>query len=534
MSSDDMDFLPEHLDQQTMPSAEQLAPDEQRLVQDLWRTYQTHEQANARSLQHVWERLERERGQQHAQNMAQTTPVSLLKRKQSVKDISFSAKSSQDGIKRTLSLLVAALLVAVLVGSAAFVFNVAGKKNSHHSAGSGNLPATSTPVVDSSGIYITYPLDWSHAAVSKLDARTHKALWVYKNGPSESGTPTVYGERLYLNAMDDQTNQAHLIALNANTGKALWDVPFKADNIMYGGSGPYNMGALTTPVISDGQVYVMDRNGLISAFNALTGKLNWTYKSGASAIVQGTFYDGSAPVVSAGVLYGALHNIYFAVDVKTGKQLWSHALESTDQVFNGVQMLDGVLYNTSYIISGHNGGMSLQSYVYSFTAKDGKTRWNHPTQNWVTTNFSVADGYVYFIERHPDFTSSGNGHSTLHALNVQGKEIWHKDYSTDVGGSPVVGDGYVSVSEGTYNQGQVTSYTLHVYNATNGKGDWAKNVVTDPVTIQDGVLYTLAGRQIIAYDLASKKELWQGQYGVDLVDKLGNHNASLYAIVVVP
>jgi outer membrane protein assembly factor BamB len=528
VSSDDMSFIPEQLDQQTGKSAEHLAPDDQRLVQDLWHTYQTYEHMNAQSLQHTWERLERDRGEQHVQNMARTTPISLLRRKHDMRDIAVSGNIPHGGIKRTLSLLIAVLLVAVMVGSAAFVFTIAGKNNHHHNntMGSGNAPVKSTPVVDASGIYITYSSDGLHEVVSKVDAQTHKPLWVYKNGPSEAGEPTVYGNTVYLNAMNDQTDQAHLIALNANTGKVLWDVPFKTNTVMYGQSGPYDLGFLTTPVVSNGQVYVMDRGGLISSFDVVTGKLNWIYKSGASAMVEGTFYDGGAPVVSDGVLYGALHNIYFAVNAKTGKQLWSHALAATDQVFNAVQILDDVIYNTSYTISGHNAGMSLQSFVYAFNTKDGKQRWNYPTQYWVTSAPSVTDGYVYFIDRSPDFTSSGISHSTLHALNAQGKEVWHKDYNTDIAGSPTVGDGYVSISEGTYNQGQVTSYTLHVYNARNGKGDWAKSVVTDPITIQDGVLYTVSGRTIIAYDLTSKKELWQGQYGVD-------HSATLNAITVV-
>jgi len=530
VSSDDTSFLPEHLDQQIEQPAERLAPDDQRLVQDLWHAYQGYEQMNTQSLQRVWSRLERERQKQPAPDTARTAPIALSQKEQNMRNTSLSDSTSQSGIRRTLSLLAAGLAIAVLVGSAAFVFNMVGKKNNHNNIGSSATQAISTPVVNASGIYITYPSDSSHEAVSKLDPLTHKPLWVYRGGYPDTETPTIYGNTVYLNSTGGQSNWAHLVALDANTGKVRWDAPLKTNLIT---SGSF-LDTTTTPVVADGQVYVMNRLGVVFSFDTATGKQNWTYAAEGSAQADGTIYDSGAPVVSNGVLYGALHNTYFAVNAKTGQQLWSRTLEANDQRFNAIQVLDGVIYDTSYIASGHHAGMSLQSYAYAFNAKDGQQLWKYPTQTWVTFPLSIADGHVYFIERSPDFTDSGIAHSTLHALNLQGKEVWHKDYNTDVAGSPVAGDGYVSISEGTYNQGQVTSYTLHVYHAANGNVAWEQHVVTDPASIQNGVLYTIASRQIIAYDLASKKELWRGLYGVDLVDKMGNHSARLFTVVVIP
>lgn len=530
MSSDDTSFLPEQLDQQIERPVERLAPDDQRLVQELWHAYQGYEQMNAQSLQRVWGHLERERQKQPAPDTARTAPIILSQKEQDMRNTSPSDSTSQSGARRTLSLLVAALAIALLVGSAAFVFNMAGKKNNHNGIGSGTTQAISTPVVNSSGIYITYPSDQSYEVVSKLDPQTHKPLWVYKGGPPDTETPTIYGNTVYLNSISGQTDQAHLIALDANTGKVRWDALLKT-NLTTSGSF---LDITTTPVVANGQVYLMNRLGVVFSLDAATGKQNWSYSSDSSAMVNGTTYDGGAPVVNNGVLYGALHNTYFAVNAKTGKQLWSHTLDASDQIFNALQVLDGIIYDTSYVNSGHHAGMSLQSYAYAFNAKDGKQLWKYPTQNWVTFPLSIADGHVYFIERSPDLTDSGIAHSTLHALNLQGKEVWHKDYNTDVTGSPVADDGYVSVSEGTYSQGQVTSYTLHVYNAANGNVAWEKNVVADPYSIQNGVLYTIGGREIIAYDLASKKELWRGLYGVDLIDKMGDHNARIFTVVVIP
>ncbi|GHO69854.1 hypothetical protein KSC_087460 [Ktedonobacter sp. SOSP1-52] len=344
--------------------------------------------------------------------------------------------------------------------------------------------------------------------------------------------PAVYGNTVYTSTMNDTTNQPQLIALDATTGKARWSTNLKPALAAPSGKGSsYNLGYLTTPVIVDGQVYVLNRAGTVFAFDANTGKQAWTYQSGATALVDGTINQVGVPVVSNGVLYGALERTYFAVDTKTGKRIWTSTINAQEQVLNGVQVVDDAVYASSAAVSQHHGGMSLQSYVYAFNTKDGQQRWKFSTQNWVNVAPVVADGHIYFFERNP-FAP----HSILHALDAQGHEVWHNDYDTDLY-APIAGGGYVSFSQGTYDHtnGKILSYSLYVLVAATGKTSWKKDVVADPSSINEGVLYTQgANRQLIAYDLKDAKELWHGQYGVDLVDKYGNHSASVQLITVVP
>lgn len=536
MSHEDTSFIPEHLDQQIEHPAASLAPIDQHLVQALRQEYQADARANAQSLQRAWERLEsikRERvSQGHVETASQQ--ISLQEIQQRKRKLKKQDKASMpwSSIRRTLSLVVAVLVVTIIAGSAVFIFGIAGKKNAAHTSSNtaGQVKATATPVINSSGIYISYRADWSTIAVSKLDFHTHKTLWSYKI----SGTtlnPTVYGDTVYVSGMNEATSQPQLIALDASSGKVRWSVKFKANTVMVGKSGPYNLGYFTPPVVVDGQVYVFDRAGIVSAFAANTGQQLWTYKSGATALVDGTFYPSSEPVVSNGVLYGALERTYFAVDVKTGKRIWSSTIAGQDQVLNGVQIADGVVYASSAAVSQHHGGMSLLSSIYAFNTKDGQQRWKFPTQSWVNVAPVVVDGHIYFFERDP-FAS----HSTLHALDAQGHEVWHNDYDTDLY-APIAGGGYVSFSQGTYDHtnGKVLTYTLYVLDGATGKISWQKDAVTDPSDITEGVLYTQGSNgQLIAYDLKDAKELWHGQYGVDLVDKMGNHSSLVQLITVIP
>ncbi len=83
-----------------------------------------------------------------------------------------------------------------------------------------------------------------------------------------------------------------------------------------------------------------------------------------------------------------------------------------------------------------------------------------------------------------------------------------------------------------HTNGQILTHTLYVYDAISGKG-WEKDVDANPIAIQNGMLYTQVGLQIHVYDIKSQKELWHGQYGVDLIDNTGNHSGRIYLVVVV-
>ncbi|GHO46484.1 PQQ-binding-like beta-propeller repeat protein [Ktedonospora formicarum] len=532
MNHDETNFTPENLDDQIEHPTNWLAPDERRMLWDLNQTYKEQQNANAQSLQHVWTRLERERQGQHARN----APIDLQQRKRTMKDTSSLDGSSRGNIKRTLSLLVAVLVVAIVAGSAALIFNSA--SNAHKQGGNtANKPKpTSTPVVNASGIYITYMNKQGRYVASKIDSKTHKPVWTYERKDlNDTGDPIVYGDTVYLNASDDMASKSHLIALDATTGKERWDVEFKPNLFTdANGSGPNNMGYLTPPVISDGQVFVEDRTGTVFAFNSKTGKQNWTYKSGASALVStyftdpntgkkdlagSTIYTGSIPTVSNGVLYSAQHNIIFAVDIKTGKQIWKLKPVSDDQVFNDAQVIDGVIYAISCSISEHHAGQVYQSYVFAFNATDGKQNWKNAVDGMANGGLAIDSGRIYVIASPGPMTDNGSTLNVVHAINMQGKEIWHRDFSDPVVYTLSAGSGYVSVSGGTFAQGKTLSYTLFVLNGADGHDAWKKDIIADPASIVEGVLYVKGEREVIAYDLATHAELWRAKCGSDLEER---------------
>jgi alcohol dehydrogenase (cytochrome c) len=134
-----------------------------------------------------------------------------------------------------------------------------------------------TPVVVNGVMYVTSGNDGF-----ALDARTGRTLWQRKRsltrGLIEDASAhhnrgmAVWHDRVYM-----ETDDAHLLAMDARSGGLIWDVAF--GNIR---ENPAN-GATSAPLVVNGKVIVAPSGGdagvrgHIDAFDAFTGKLVWRF-----------------------------------------------------------------------------------------------------------------------------------------------------------------------------------------------------------------------------------------------------------------
>ena len=132
-----------------------------------------------------------------------------------------------------------------------------------------------TPVVVNGVMFITASND-----AYALDARTGRALWHYNRPISEgliddaSGHinrgMAVYRDRVYM-----ETDNAHLLCLDARSGHLIWDVAYAEGN--------RNYGATSAPLLVKGKVLVGTSGGddgvrgFVAAYDAETGKLAWKF-----------------------------------------------------------------------------------------------------------------------------------------------------------------------------------------------------------------------------------------------------------------
>jgi alcohol dehydrogenase (cytochrome c) len=140
-----------------------------------------------------------------------------------------------------------------------------------HPGNSENLEAT--PVVVRGVMYVTAAND-----VFALDARTGRQVWRHSR-PLSSGllddaaAHKNRGVAVWRNSVFVQTDDAHLLALDARSGGLLWDVEYADKTKHYGATGaPLVVKDAVIVGTSGGDSGV---RGFLAAFDASTGKKKW-------------------------------------------------------------------------------------------------------------------------------------------------------------------------------------------------------------------------------------------------------------------
>ncbi len=112
------------------------------------------------------------------------------------------------------------------------------------------------------------------------------------------GAPTVAAGRLFQ--FDRADDEARLRAVEARTGKPLWEFKYPTDfEDLYG----YDNGPRCSPVVAEGRVYIFGAEGMLHCLEAATGTVVWSVDTAAEfGVVQNFFGVGSSPVVENDLL----------------------------------------------------------------------------------------------------------------------------------------------------------------------------------------------------------------------------------------
>jgi alcohol dehydrogenase (cytochrome c) len=132
-----------------------------------------------------------------------------------------------------------------------------------------------TPVVYNGVMYVT-----AANTLTALDARAGRELWKHERAVSsglidDAAAHKNRGVGLWKNRVYMETDNAHLLCLDARSGRVLWDVPY-ADS----GKG---YGATSAPLVVKDQVIVGTSGGdsgvrgFLAAYGAETGALRWKF-----------------------------------------------------------------------------------------------------------------------------------------------------------------------------------------------------------------------------------------------------------------
>ncbi len=166
----------------------------------------------------------------------------------------------------------------------------------------------------------------------------------------------------------------------------------------------YRGGALLEfpPAIDGGSLYVLDDNGVLTAFGKVSGHVRWQRKVGQLAAATPAVGDGNVYAVALRGLGGSGSGRVAAYRGRDGHQLWAKTLPSRAE--SSPLLRHGALY-----FGSENGT------VYALRASDGHTLWTYAASGAVKGGPAYANGNLYF----------GDYGGKVHAVRASdGHEVW--------------------------------------------------------------------------------------------------------------
>ncbi|HKY23017.1 MAG TPA: PQQ-binding-like beta-propeller repeat protein [Vicinamibacterales bacterium] len=188
-------------------------------------------------------------------------------------------------------------------------------------------------------------------------------------------TPIFVGDRVYQ--FSRQGENEVMRAVDAATGKVVWEKRYAAPFEMTSGTRRHGPGPKSTPTYADGRVFTLGMSSIVTAWDAATGKELWRKPGGT---VQPNFHTAMSPLVDRGlmILHVGGHNngALTAFDPATGAEKWTWAG-------------DGPAYGSPIILEI---GGTRQVIVFSqrnligVNAANGQLLWSTPYESRSTTN----------------------------------------------------------------------------------------------------------------------------------------------------
>jgi len=146
-----------------------------------------------------------------------------------------------------------------------------------------------------------------------------KLKWKVNVGEGHS-SPVVAGGKIYLHTR--QGDREVVSCLRTETGQVIWQEGYPAPYTVNPAAARHGKGVKSTPVVAGGRIYTFGISGILSSFDANTGKLEWRKEFGSP-----DFGTAMSPVVDRGLLIAYVgtngHGALTAFDAGTGAEKWS-------------------------------------------------------------------------------------------------------------------------------------------------------------------------------------------------------------------
>jgi outer membrane protein assembly factor BamB len=198
-----------------------------------------------------------------------------------------------------------------------------------------------------------------------LDPATGRVRWRYNAHRCGWSSPALADHLLFAtfiahSSCRSRLRNGELLAFSPATGQIRWRKAI----------GPSE----SSPLVAGGLVYVADQDGRVSAFVARSGKLRWSFDTGAPI--------KASPSLAYGRIYiGNYAGEMLALDARSGRLDWR-------------TVGFGNFYSTAAVTAGRVYAGSVDGHVYAFSATHGALLWSFGTRGYVYASPAVWQGLV--------------------------------------------------------------------------------------------------------------------------------------------
>jgi outer membrane protein assembly factor BamB len=205
-----------------------------------------------------------------------------------------------------------------------------------------------------------------------------------------------------------------LLCLDSVTGKEIWRSPGQPTSYeMHPAAVGHGKGPKATPVVSKGNVYTFGIAGLLSAYDAGTGKLKWRREfSKEYPKTSPLFGTAMSPLVESGLLIahvgGHDKGALIAFDAETGVTKWSNNADGPAYASPIIVTLAGVRQIVTF----------MQKDLVGVDFSTGKILWKLPSKTQYDENSNTVVAYKDLLI----FSREEQGLSAIR-LGKQGAEI---------------------------------------------------------------------------------------------------------------
>lgn len=229
-------------------------------------------------------------------------------------------------------------------------------------------------------------------------------------------TPLLMGERIY--SFTRQGDDEVLTALDAGSGDVLWRTSYPAPFEMSPATSRHGPGPKSTPAFAEGRLFTLGMSGIVTAFDAETGKQLWQHPEPA---VHPLYHTAMSPIVDGDrVIFhvgGHDEGALTAFDVETGAIEWSW--EGDGPAYGSPMVFE--LAGTRQVVT-----FTQESFV-GVSAATGELLWRRPFTTPSTTTSQTPILYEDTVIE----AGRANGITAFRVVREGGgfrtEDVWHTD-----------------------------------------------------------------------------------------------------------